>query len=298
MNDASRRISMEQSDVIKYLTRIGVERPQWPSVDALFEIQRAHVERIPYETLDGYLDDDQVVSMKPAYSVAKVLNGRGGYCFQTNVTLGMLLRALGYEAEFHWGEVRFTPEEDAADSEVLSGGHLALTVRAEGETWLLDTGMGDAIYEPLPLREGRYQQAPFELELERWRGAPDGWRFRNDPAGSFVSMVFTTRPSPLDVFEPVLAGLARSSRFSRTLTVQRRHRTGADVLRGRVLTHVDETGRTRKIIKSKEDWFECLTGLFGIRLPRMTAAQREAMWQRALPKGRRSPVAAGLADSV
>lgn len=289
---------MTRSDAAKYLERLGVNWPGRPTVETLFQIQRAHVERIPYENIDGYLEG-HLISMKPSHSVQQILShsvrqilsGRGGVCFQTNVALAMLLRTLGYEADNHWGEVRFTREEDVADSEVLSGGHVALTVRAEGETWLLDAGMGDAIYEPLPLREGRYRQDPFSFGLERWRRAPDGWRFRNDPSGSFVSMVFTTQPTSLDVFKPVAAGLAQSSRFSRTLTVQRRQHAGADVLRGRILTRIDANGRSRKVIQTEEEWFECLTGLFGLTLPELSPAQREALWHKVLPRGRQLTMA-------
>jgi hypothetical protein len=104
-------------------------------------------------------------------------------------------------------------------------------------------------------------------------------------------MVFTTRPTSLDVFKPVAAGLARSSRFSRTLTVQRRQQAGADVLRGRILTRIDASGRSRKVIRTEEEWFECLTGLFGITLPELSPAQREALWRKVLPRGRQLTMA-------
>jgi len=67
--------------VDRYLAHIG-ESARPPSVDALFALQTAHLDAVPYETLDV------VARRKPAAlglaaSVERIVGrGRGGYCFQ------------------------------------------------------------------------------------------------------------------------------------------------------------------------------------------------------------------------
>jgi N-hydroxyarylamine O-acetyltransferase len=76
-----------------YLARLGLEREP-PSVDALARIQRAHVERVPYETLWIHLGERWTV--EPVASAERIARRRrGGYCFHLNGALSDLLRDLG-----------------------------------------------------------------------------------------------------------------------------------------------------------------------------------------------------------
>lgn len=79
-------------DVPTYLDRIGVDAEP-PSVDALFRIHRAHVERVPWETL--WIHAGERVGIEAADSFARIASQRrGGYCFHLNGGLSELLRAL------------------------------------------------------------------------------------------------------------------------------------------------------------------------------------------------------------
>src|SRR5437868_5974035 len=78
-----------------YLDRLGLD-VEPPSVDALFQVHRAHVERVAYETLWIHLGEGW--SVDPADSVERVARGRrGGYCFHLNGAMSELLRGLGYD---------------------------------------------------------------------------------------------------------------------------------------------------------------------------------------------------------
>jgi N-hydroxyarylamine O-acetyltransferase len=131
-----------------YLARLGLDAEP-PSVDALFAIHRAHVERVAYETL--WIHVGQSWSVDVDESVARIATQRrGGYCFHLNGALSELLRALGYEVVRHVGGVHGPdgPAEDAMSN------HLVLTVdglpndaNPEG-VWYVDAGLGDALYEP------------------------------------------------------------------------------------------------------------------------------------------------------
>lgn len=43
--------------------------------------------------------------------------------------------------------------------------HLGLTVLVAGQRWLVDVGLGDALYEPIPLEWGTYPQGPYAYTL-------------------------------------------------------------------------------------------------------------------------------------
>jgi arylamine N-acetyltransferase len=62
------------------------------------------VERVPYETFWIHLD--QAWGIEPEASLRRVArDGRGGYCFQLNGSLSLLLDALGYRVTRHVGGV-------------------------------------------------------------------------------------------------------------------------------------------------------------------------------------------------
>ena len=75
-------------DTAGYLRRLGlVQAP--PSAAALRALHAAHVERVAYETLQIWLDRPTTVD--PLESAARVIGGRGGYCYHpvsyTHLTL-------------------------------------------------------------------------------------------------------------------------------------------------------------------------------------------------------------------
>ena len=77
-----------------YLNRLGVGAER-PSAEALARLNRAHVERIPYETFWIHLA--QGWGIDPAESKRRVATTRrGGYCYQLNGAFRTLLTSLGY----------------------------------------------------------------------------------------------------------------------------------------------------------------------------------------------------------
>jgi len=69
------------------------------------------------------------------------------------------LPVTGFPADTDWsrwdmlhdGGVRGTPDGEV---EAAMGNHCALTVDLDGQTWLVDCGLGDALHEPAALRGG------------------------------------------------------------------------------------------------------------------------------------------------
>ncbi|MER5863676.1 arylamine N-acetyltransferase [Kitasatospora sp. NPDC002040] len=259
--------------VDRYLRRLGVERPGQPTVDGLFALHRAQVERVPYETLEIQLA--RPTTIEPADSVRRILDGRGGYCFHLNGAFSALLTALGYRVEWHVGGVQVDPATPAG----ANANHLALTVECEGQLWFADTGLGDGLYEPLPLREGTYRQGPFDFGLAPSAAEPGGWRFTHDPQGSFPGMDFRKETATGADFLAQHEWLSGSpdSQFAGTACVLRRDADGLDALRGCVLTRTDSTGRSSTELTAPADWFAALGDVFGLDLPE---ADRGRLWRK------------------
>ncbi|WBP85371.1 arylamine N-acetyltransferase family protein [Kitasatospora cathayae] len=263
-------------DVDGYLAALGVARPAAPTAEALWALHRAQVERVAYENLDIHLG--RPTGIGAAESVARIVRGRGGYCFHLNGALGALLTALGYDVTLHRAGVQSTPEDPAG----ASGNHLALTVRLDGERWLVDAGLGDGLYEPLPLREGSHTQGPFTYALAPSTAVPGGWRFTHDPRGSFTGMDFAPEPVELSSFaaEHLRLSTSPESGFVRTLTAHRRDGKGVDVLRGCVLRRIEAGGTDERTVDSADDWYEVLAGVFRLDLTDVDASARAELWQR------------------
>jgi N-hydroxyarylamine O-acetyltransferase len=272
-------------DVDGYLARLGFDRGGLarlgpPSAEGLAELQRAHLQRVPYENLDIQLG--RATTINPYQSAARIIAGRGGYCYHLNGAFALLLSALGYSVRWHVAGVQMRGESPAP----ASGNHLGLTVHglpARGNPdgmWLVDVGLGDGPFAPLPLRAGEFNEGPFRYALAPSTVELLGWRFTHDPAGSFAAVELRADPAVQSDFTQMHEYLSTSpgSSFVRTLAVMRRDERGVDVLRGRVL-HRLPTGGFRELT-SAEEWYSALADVFGIRLPELGGYERDGLWRR------------------
>jgi N-hydroxyarylamine O-acetyltransferase len=267
-----------------YLRRLGLDHPGAPSVAALRTLHRAHVEQVPYEALDIQLQ--RPTSIDPVESARRIAScHRGGYCYHLNGAFSLLLRALGYTVMWHRAGVQNHSDADAPG--VAWANHLTLTVHGLSSddcpagVWLVDVGLGDALYEPLPLSPGRYRQGPFRYRLRRSDREPGGWRFDHDPMGSFAGMDFRLQPATVDDFAERHRYLSTSphSGFVRTCCVLRRDATGIEFLRGRVLGRVGSHGY-RRTIDTQAEWFEALADVFDLPVPDIGPRERRDLWNR------------------
>ncbi|MFC0864029.1 arylamine N-acetyltransferase [Sphaerimonospora cavernae] len=268
-----------------YLHRLDLDNlaGQPPSVANLHTLHRAHTERVPYECLEIWLNRRTTVD--PMESARRILRDRGGYCFQLNGAFSLLLDALGYRVTRHVGGVQGTADDPAE----ADAGHLVLTVSglpsedSPDGRWLVDLGMGDGLHEPLPLTEGTHRQGPFQYGLRPSQAEPSGWRFDHDPRGSFVGMDFRPHAAEMAAFAEQHEHLSTSpkSGYVRVATVQRRDATGADVLRGLVLTRIGE-GKRSRTLEDRRDYFTALADVFGLTLGDVTPAERDGLWRRLL----------------
>ncbi|MET8849369.1 arylamine N-acetyltransferase [Amycolatopsis sp. NPDC004625] len=268
---------MGNFDVTGYLQRLGLGAEP-PSLPALRRLHAAHVERVPYEPLEIQLG--RPTPLEPSASVARILRGRGGYCYHLNGAFSALLHALGYQVARHLGGV----QGSAADEPNVDRNHLALTVTGLPEdpaaSWLVDAGLGDGIHEPLPLREGTYVQGPHTYRLRPSEVAPGGWRFDHDPTGSFAGFDFAPGLAEMADFAEKHEWLSTSpeSGFVRVCVLQRRDATGVDTLRALTLNRHG----VKELIGSPEEWWTAAADVFGIPAAQFTDEERARLWRQCV----------------
>ncbi|MFE0022722.1 arylamine N-acetyltransferase [Amycolatopsis sp. NPDC059021] len=284
---------MGNLDVTAYLHRLGCAAEP-PSADALRRLHSAHIERVPYEALEIALE--RVTPLAPEASVARFLRGRGGYCYHLNGAFSALLRALGYQVTRHLSGV----QSSAGDAPNLNRSHLGLTVTGLPDdpetTWFADVGLGDGLYEPVPLRYGEFSQGPHTYRLRASDVVPGGWRFDHDPAGSFAGMDFAPGAAEMPDFAERHHWLSTSpeSGFVRVCVVQSLDSRGVDTLRALTLTRSGDVEK-KQVLESPEDWWAALADVFGIPADAFTGEERERLWRLVL--GQHEAHLAGAAGS-
>lgn len=267
-----------------YLARLGIDAEP-PSIDGLQRLHRAQVERVPYETM--WIHAGEAWDIDPERAVQRIaFEGRGGYCFHLNGAFGALLESLGYAVERHAGGV-YGPD---GSSEPVLATHLVLTVRGlptddhPDGTWYVDVGLGDALHEALPRRAGTYEQGPFRLVIDATPCGVGDWHLAHDPLGGFDGMAWRSEATTMGTFEERHGWLSTSpdSGFVRVVTAKRRDAAGADVLRGLVLSRVQDGTRTGADLTERADWFGALADVFGLRFEHTAPDALDALWERTL----------------
>ena len=133
-----------EMEVLDYLARFSGTQNKEISISNLAELQRLHVQHIPFENLDVIRRVPIYLNLQSIYE--KIVNRkRGGYCYELNGLFNWLLTELGYDAHLVAATVlRPTGEWAKADT------HAAIIVQLD-QPYLIDVGFGDSTYLPIPL---------------------------------------------------------------------------------------------------------------------------------------------------
>ena len=127
-----------------YLARIGVTRPASADLQALRDLQAAHLLAVPFENLSIHLGEPIVLDQ--AALVTKVARmHRGGFCYELNGAFAGLLTALGFGVSLLSARVFGAGEKPGPPFD-----HMTLRVDL-AEPWLADVGFGRFATRPLRL---------------------------------------------------------------------------------------------------------------------------------------------------
>lgn len=125
---------MWQTD--RYLARINTPRPEHCDAEALRLLTRAHLENVPFEDLEPFLDRRSPSLEEDRLFEKIVEQRRGGYCFELNKAFYLLVTALGYEADRMAARIVYHRDEPRPFS------HRVSVVKADGKRWFCDVGFG------------------------------------------------------------------------------------------------------------------------------------------------------------
>jgi N-hydroxyarylamine O-acetyltransferase len=247
-------------DLSSYLRRIGFVGDPRPDLATLCQIQRGHMTHIPYENLDVQLGRRLTVSPEEAFDKL-VTRRRGGWCYEMNGLLRWALETVGFEVLPMTGAIRRDERGDSA-----LGNHLALTVRLDRD-YLVEAGLGDGPWEPVPLEEGVHREQWRDLRLERIDGG--WWRFRNYENSFAASFDFQHQPVDWKVLEQKCNWLQTSpdSVFVQNAVCVRPSATGFTMLVGRVLKTIAKDETTNRTVNSAKEYGDLLASMFGLELP-------------------------------
>ena len=147
-------------DLDAYFRRIGWAGPRTATLETLGAICAAHTAAIPFENLDSLLGTAPLLA--PAALQAKLVGQRrGGYCYEQNALLRLVLLALGFEVTSLAARVVWMA---APEAPLRARSHMLLLVALPGDEraqHLVDAGFGGHLLgAPLRFETGLVQQTP------------------------------------------------------------------------------------------------------------------------------------------
>ena len=260
--------------VSEYLERIGYAGPVQPDLACLKAVHRQHLLSIPYENVDVQLERPVDQDIERIFD-KMVRHRRGGWCYEMNGLLGWALAEIGFNVTRMTGGVMRSKEGDAA-----FGNHLVLRVDLDDASWIADAGLGDALQEPILLREGEHAQNGRTYTLIQLDSRT--WRFVNHPGRLPPTMDFINAPADERLFEDTCADLQSNaeSMFVQNLICFRCRADGSvDMLLGRVHADLSSEPPRKKVLRDSTEFAQVLEQVFGLREPEI-----EALWQKVVAR--------------
>jgi len=272
-----------------YLDRIGFHAAVRADEATLRALLRAHAFAVPFENLDVQLGRPLSIDVEAAFDKL-VERRRGGWCYEQNGLFGWALAEIGFDVTRVAAAVMRQVHGDST-----AANHLCLLVRAPGcaDAWLADVGFGGSLLAPVPLTEGRYRHAPFDLGLE---ALADGyWRFWEDAGDGRFCFDFRAEAGSEDALAAKCRVLQNDpgSTFVLNLIAQRRSPDRHTTLRGRVLRNVTSSGTTTRTLDSAPELVRTLESVFGLDVPEIVdawpriVARHDALFAAAAPRDAR-----------
>ena len=184
-----------------YLARLGLEAEP-PSVDALFRLHRAHVERVPYETLWIHLGDRWASTPTASATRVATTTPRRLLLPPQRRAAASCSASLGYDvsATSVACTVRCGPAEDDARPTTSCSPCTACrpTTNPDGDLVRRRRPRRRAARAAAARRRRPSDQGPFLMSLEATPGGVGDWHLTHDPTGGFAGMSWRSAPTEMD----------------------------------------------------------------------------------------------------
>ncbi|MFI7081509.1 arylamine N-acetyltransferase [Micromonospora sp. NPDC049903] len=244
-------------DVDKYLAVIGHTGPVNTDLATLRAVQKRHLMSIPFDNaVYGAVDRgmaiwDEVDIDGDAMFDTIVTGGRGGICYELNGLFRLLLQGLGFDYRIFAGAIRQVNGAFGPDLEHIFG-----CVLLDGETWLVDVGIGAPCYsEPLRVCDEEQEQYGVRYRMTE----EDGYRvvYRR-PANGDWQVLYRFRPQFRDIGEwhdpdPALVEFPPDLIAPGTFIRSRGTATGQLVLTGRRFLRLDNGHEEVRVLVKQPD---------------------------------------------
>lgn len=245
-----------------YLARIGAMHPVSPGLQALRDLQLAHLLAVPFENLSIHLGEPIVLDQEEL--VAKVTRRhRGGFCYELNGAFAGLLTALGFRVSLLSARVFGADGQPGPPFD-----HMTLRLDL-AEPWLVDVGFG------------RFALQPLQLGFRGDQADPGGtFRVVGSPSGHGDFDVFhdgqpayrvDPRPYALSDFAPTCwwHQTFPGSHFRKSLTCSISTRSGRITLSRDRLIMTENGHREERTLASDPEILAAYRHYFGITLDRV-----------------------------
>jgi len=263
-------MTLATGDLAAYFERIGYGGTPAGDCATLADIVALHAAAIPFENLDPLLGIPPRLDAESL--VAKLVHGgRGGYCFEQNGLLQLVLERLGFHVTGLAARVLWMQPDDA----VTARSHKVLLVVLPEGSAIVDVGFGGntltGVLDLVADVEQATPHEPFRLI------ARDGeWRQQVRIGGEWrTTYRFDLHPQlPID-YEPINWWTATnpSSHFTRMLTAARALPDKRLALRNRELTTHVAGNSAQQALASAAEACDALRDLFGICIPDRAGAE-------------------------
>lgn len=258
-------MTLRPADIDAYFARIGWSGPVAADRATLNAIAAHHPAAIPFENLDPYLD--RPVDLAPEALAAKLIHGqRGGYCFEQNGLLRLVLEGIGFAITPLSGRVVWNMDPET----VTARTHMVLRVDLREGPVLIDCGFGSAVPTGvLDLVPDIAQATPHEpFRLIR---AGEEWRAQIRIGGEWRT-TYRFDLMPQQDVDYVVANWYTSthpaSHFRHGLTLARALPGRRISLRGtEFATHPLDGASTRRASRDAEELAAIIEDEFAIRIP-------------------------------
>ncbi|WP_303860644.1 arylamine N-acetyltransferase [Alkalibaculum bacchi] len=150
-----------------YLERINYKGSLDVSKETLYNIHMAHALSIPFENLDVYFKKPVYLDRESLYKKI-VANKRGGYCFEMNGLLSIILKGLGFKVSNLLARITI---DNGITYKAKT--HQVLCVEIGDEKYLLDVGYGNnGLVAPILIEPGKEQEQFYDtfriIEVEKY----------------------------------------------------------------------------------------------------------------------------------